>query len=132
MNVVMKKVNVVIKKLKNSLILTCILSGIGCASEGMQLKLANQTSDFSFSLESNPSTGYQWTVNNYDTGKLQFLGSTYQAKKPVLVGSGGMQVFKFKVLNPSANLDTKISLSYARSWEKSSVKKQIVHVFYDK
>jgi inhibitor of cysteine peptidase len=132
MNVVMKKVNVVIKKLKNSLILTCILSGIGCASEGMQLKLANQTSEFSFSLESNPTTGYQWALNSFDTNKLQYLGSTYQAKKPVLIGSGGMQVFKFKVLNPSANLDTKISLSYARSWEKSSVKKQVVHVFYDK
>lgn len=122
-----------IKKIKNSFVvaaIACILSGVGCASEGMQLKLANGANDFSFSLDSNPSTGFQWSVNSYDKNQLQLISSEYQAKKPVLIGSGGKQIFKFKVLNPSSNLNTKIELSYARSWDKSASKKQIVHVFY--
>lgn len=135
MNVLMRKVNVVIKKLKNSLILAsiaCILSGLGCASDGMQLPLKNGTQNFTFSLDANPSTGFQWSVNGYDSNQLEFLGSEYQGKKPILIGSGGKQVFKFNVINPTAKLDTKIVLSYARSWDKSSAKKQTVHVFYNK
>lgn len=80
-----------------------------------------------FELPSNPTTGYRWQVLNYDHEKLFYVKDEYQAKKPILMGSGGVEKFYFKRKTSKA-FQTQISLQYARSWENKPVKIQIVKI----
>lgn len=69
---------------------------------------------FKISLKSNPTTGYQWNPE-YDNTKLELVDSSYKADEPQLAGSGGNQIFEFKVIGSNSN--TSIKFAYARSWE---------------
>lgn len=80
-----------------------------------------------FELPSNPTTGYRWQILNYDHDKLLFVKTEYQAKKPILIGSGGVEKFYFKKKINKA-FQTQISLQYARSWENKPVEIQIVKI----
>lgn len=66
-------------------------------------------------LSGNPTTGYTWSVNSYDTGILSLEGHDYTADTSDGVGSGGTFTFLFKALAPGSST---IKLSYARPWEK--------------
>jgi len=69
---------------------------------------------FKISLKSNPTTGYQWNADFNET-LIQLVDTSYKADEPQLMGSGGTEIFEFKVIG--SNTDTNISFSYARSWE---------------
>lgn len=43
---------------------------------------------------SNPSTGYFW-YSKYDDSKVKLLCQEYIPIKPIMIGSGGVEVFKF-------------------------------------
>jgi inhibitor of cysteine peptidase len=70
-------------------------------------------------LESNPSTGYEWEVSAADTavlqqmGKAEFLPSASTGKQ--IVGAGGMERFRFKALKVA---ESSLKLVYHRPWEK--------------
>jgi inhibitor of cysteine peptidase len=70
-------------------------------------------------LESNPSTGYQWEVVAVDTAALQqigeaeFLPAVSTGKQ--IVGAGGMERFRFKALKKA---ESSLKLVYRRPWEK--------------
>lgn len=81
----------------------------------------------SFSLPSNPTTGYRWNIIKYDKNILEYIKTDFQAKKPQLIGSGGFEKFYFKKKNQKA-FTTEITLNYSRSWEKNSVRSQIVKI----
>ncbi len=118
------------KQLKNKIFLAMtgiLLSGASSASD-MQILLAPGAKSFSFSLSSNPTTGYHWVIATQDNKKIKLSRSYYQSSQQILMGAGGQQVFDFTVLHPDKALDTTIRLSYARSWEKTSVKTQVVHI----
>lgn len=72
-------------------------------------------------LESNPSTGYQWEVSAVDTevlqqmGKAEFLSSVSTGKQ--IVGAGGMERFRFKALKVA---ESSLKLIYHRPWEKEA------------
>ena len=72
-------------------------------------------------LESNPSTGYQWEVSAVDTavlqqmGKAEFLPSGSTGKQ--IVGSGVMERFRFKALKVA---ESSLKLVYHRPWEKEA------------
>ena len=72
-------------------------------------------------LESNPSTGYQWEVSAVDTaviqqmGEAEFLSSVSTGKQ--IVGAGGMERFRFKALKVA---ESSLKLVYHRLWEKEA------------
>jgi len=69
---------------------------------------------FKITLKSNPTTGYQWNAD-FDETLIQLVDSSYKADEPQLIGSGGIEIFEFKVIG--SNSDTSIKFGYARSWE---------------
>lgn len=69
---------------------------------------------FKISLKSNPTTGYQWNAD-FDETLIQLVDTSYKADEPQLMGSGGPEIFEFKVIG--SNSDTIIKFGYARSWE---------------
>ena len=69
---------------------------------------------FKITLKSNPTTGYQWNAD-FDETLIQLVDSSYKADEPQLMGSGGIEIFEFKVIG--SNTDTNINFSYARPWE---------------
>ena len=71
---------------------------------------------FVISLESNPTTGYQWQLAEpLNTSILELVGSEYKAPETKLVGAGGEERWTFKAVGEG---ETKIYLEYARPWEK--------------
>lgn len=82
------------------------------------------TENFSISLESNPTTGYQWE-GDYNEEYLQFLGKEYLAQSSDLVGSGGNDVFRFVALKAG---ETEIVFSYLRLWEMKPISQAVYRV----
>lgn len=71
---------------------------------------------FNLSLDSNPTTGYTWTLSDaWDKTILTLAGEDYhsQANENV-VGQGGQEIFRFKALKSGK---TEINLIYSRPWE---------------
>jgi predicted secreted protein len=71
--------------------------------------------EFNITLESNPTTGYQWQLAKQLNGTvLVFLGSEYKPSESDLLGAGGIEIWRFKAVNSGT---TEISLKYVRPWE---------------
>lgn len=75
--------------------------------------------EFKITLESNPSTGYQWLLAKpLDERTVKLLGSAYRrGGAGGGVGSGGCEVLKFQALGEGK---TQIHLKYGRLWEKDA------------
>ena len=72
--------------------------------------------EFKITLQSNPTTGYQWVLATPPDEKLvKLLRSEYKRLDSKLVGAGGDMVWTFQAL---AEGKTQVSLKYVRSWEK--------------
>jgi uncharacterized protein YggE len=92
---------------------------IGTTSEfhatGMRAS-AGQT--FTVTLDSNPSTGYQWEASSIANNELvRFVRSEFIQSDSDLVGVGGKQTLTFEALKAGK---TTIVLDYARPWEKEN------------
>jgi inhibitor of cysteine peptidase len=65
---------------------------------------------FDIVLSSNPTTGYHWNlIGELDPNVVQLMGQDYISQQPVLVGSGGVDVWTFRAINAA---DTTIVLGY--------------------
>ena len=82
-----------------------------------------QNEQFAVTLPANPTTGYQWSLTNYDKSLLDFVNSRYIGPKTRRIGAGGQMVFTFKV-NAGKVLpkSTQMTFVYARSWEPNTAK----------
>ncbi len=67
------------------------------------------------SLDSNPTTGYQWQIVELDEAILEQTDYDYEADQPALAGSGGKEVWRFQARSSGS---TTLSLGYRRSWEE--------------
>jgi inhibitor of cysteine peptidase len=65
-------------------------------------------------LASNPTTGFEWAVDNINPSVLRYEGAMYEADDTSLVGQGGTQRITFQAINPGESV---IQLKYWRSWE---------------
>ncbi|MFX1420307.1 MAG: protease inhibitor I42 family protein [Promethearchaeota archaeon] len=74
---------------------------------------------FKISLDSNPSTGYQWEVK-FDPNYLRLEDRALVLANSKL-GGGGREHFSFKSLKYGK---TKIAMLYKRSWESIEIKKE--------
>lgn len=71
--------------------------------------------EISITLEGNPSTGYTWEANNFDTTMFESVGDpVFNSSNPGLVGSGGTLTLTFKALKAGTST---LSLIYHRPWE---------------
>lgn len=68
-------------------------------------------------VRANPSTGYNWSVENIDTTKVTIIDETYIAKKveKKIMGSGGNKIYLFKAICSGKSV---IELKYIRPFEK--------------
>lgn len=49
-------------------------------------------------LKENPTTGFQWIIQEMDSATVQLLKEDYQNFANVGIGGGGEKIFRFKVL----------------------------------
>ncbi len=82
-------------------------------------------------LESNPSTGYNWFATIADTNVLAQMGEP-QFEEPSsstpIVGAPGKLTIFFQALNPGT---TTLTLDYERSWETGVAPKQTITITVD-
>ncbi len=98
------------------------------ASDTLTISVNKKTPQFMVTLPSNPTTGFQWTVTSYDKKILQLKSSHFVAPQTKLIGAGGQMTFTFAPIKGKSYPDTtKMTFSYARSWEANSgTLKQVV------
>jgi len=121
------------KKLKASrntiaALLAVLIRAAGCgpskeikldaSDNGSQIKL-EKGQILVVALESNPSTGYRWTVVEFESPILQQKGEaefkSSDSKEPPPPGTGGTETFRFEAI--SAGQMT-LELVYHRPWEE--------------
>lgn len=69
-------------------------------------------------LESNPTTGYQWQVSvPPDEGILKVVHSEYKRPDSKLLGAGGTESWTFQAVGRGK---TRIVMKYVRPWEKDA------------
>lgn len=112
-----------------SLALGLILGGCGggpgpvrlSAADDGRLVLVERGATIDVRLDSNPSTGFAWTlVERPNAGVLRLVSSRFEpadeAEEP-RVGGGGTEVWSFEA---AATGTTSFRLAYVRSWEPES------------
>ncbi|WED44044.1 protease inhibitor I42 family protein [Legionella cardiaca] len=88
------------------------------AADTMSVNVDTSQTQFVVTLPANPTTGYQWTVENYDKALLKLLSSKYVAPQTKLIGAGGKTLFTFQLLEGKTYPKSTILLfKYARPWE---------------
>ena len=75
-------------------------------------------SNFTITLESNPTTGYKWEIANMlDVRLLELVDSKYEPTRTDLVGAPGKEKWTFKAKKVGKTI---VSFDYARPWEKDT------------
>lgn len=106
------------------IILGCLLlslSIIANAGDDLSMNINSNETSFVVTLSANPTTGYQWSVVQFDKSLLTLSSSQYQRSQTNLIGSGGQMLFTF-TLNKGKSYPSKTTMQfkYARSWEHNS------------
>lgn len=65
-------------------------------------------------LQANPTTGYQWRCQWEPQEALELVDAPYIPTQPVMTGSGGVQHFLLRALQPGV---VTVTLQYGRWWE---------------
>ena len=102
-----------------------LMSLFGCEEKTDKKKYETKTyyeiavdEEFELYLASNPTTGYSWKWRNKNfIDVVDSIGHDYDADEPVLDGSGGTEIWKFKGV--TVGTDT-LKFNYCRSWEENS------------
>jgi len=109
-----------------AVIATCVVAG--CVGQVETYTDPGQTIDISVNQEfvialgSNPTTGYSWQAS-YDQSILELVEKIYKEEaKQGVVGSGGVEYFRFKALKAER---TKITLVYKRPWETEILEQKV-------
>lgn len=119
--------------MKMKVLLITLFAMSPCAfSKDMVVFLKPEQSAFTVQLKSNPTTGYRWSLQDFNKAIFSLQQSTYQQSQPVLIGSGGYQMFSIKIKHPKKVVDEWMTFKYSRSWEKKASLKQRVHVMTQK
>jgi len=83
--------------------------------------------EFILKLKSNPSTGYSWALQQYDSKWITSKKRYYQASTSMLAGAGGFEwwTFRVKPAGFSAKKPMSILMIYRRPWEMNEGVKQV-------
>ncbi|WP_207386015.1 protease inhibitor I42 family protein [Legionella gresilensis] len=95
----------------------------------MTINLKPTDTQFQVILPANPTTGYQWTLHNYDRSLLRLVSNQFNPPNSKLMGAGGQTVFTFEIIHGAVTPGvTSLVFSYARSWENQGGTSQTVTV----
>jgi len=72
--------------------------------------------NFFITLETNPTTGYQWELD-FDNTYIELVNREYGTPPQEIIGAGGNETFAFLALKSG---ETEITFSYLRSWEQGN------------
>lgn len=98
-----------------------------CSGAPMMINVDASKREFQVRLPANPTTGFQWTLQQYDKEKLKLLNSNYFQPNTRLMGAGGEMVYTFERLSTSSS-STNMVFQYARSFEPNKGKSQRVRI----
>jgi inhibitor of cysteine peptidase len=87
---------------------------IGADANGQTIELTTGQK-LVLSLESNPTTGFDWEVSEIDEAVIKQSGDSKFKSESDLMGAGGVRTFTFEAV--AAGTST-LKLIYHRSWEK--------------
>lgn len=93
--------------------------GIDATYDGKEISVS-AGSQFTVTLESNPTTGFRWELAGItDKTVLEVVDSKYEpgekaGQKPPVAGAGGTEVWTFKALKAGT---AKLSMEYSRPWQ---------------
>lgn len=105
-----------------------------CIAVGFAACAKQQSKSYMIQLPGNPTTGYEWAVEQYTEGIVSVGESTYQADQSEnqtdeqIVGGGGTYSFEVGGLAPG---EATVELRYYRSWEGSQNAIQIATYVFD-
>ena len=99
------------------------------ADDELSLDVNVKDPSFVISLPANPTTGFQWAVDQYDKNILTLSSSVYQKPQTNLVGAGGQMQFTFTLQKGKALPEhTHLQFKYARAWEPKTATVKKVQV----
>ncbi|KAJ1474854.1 hypothetical protein T484DRAFT_1830782 [Baffinella frigidus] len=85
----------------------------------------NKGGELRVALDSNPTTGYSWSMEGALTGMKEEAASKYQAPVTGLVGAGGTQLFTFQAAEAGTH---QLVFIYKRPWEQEAASRAEVDV----
>jgi inhibitor of cysteine peptidase len=97
-----------------------LLSGCG-GSKTVEMVNATGTEvkvgqEFTITLESNRTTGFQWQLAKpLDESVVRLVSSNYQAPTTNAIGAGGKEIWTFKAVGAGK---AEIALEYVQPWEQ--------------
>ncbi len=75
-------------------------------------------STFTLEMDSNPTTGYQWSLAEpLNAGIVSLVGKEYVAPDTNLAGAGGQEIWTFWAVGNGAEV---ISLTYSQPWDEDT------------
>lgn len=88
--------------------------------------------EFSISLKSNPTTGYRWYLKTWPNTWLKVIGLDYSANNTALMGSGGEEVWHFKVLPQAFQARMLMSIEFVsiQPWNMQKADASTSQTFY--
>jgi len=99
------------------------------AADTMTMNVDKSCSTFMVTLPANPTTGFQWTVTEYDKSLLNLKASQFIGQKTSRIGAGGQMRFTFELVKGQTYpQSTEIVFRYSRAWEPGSASSQKVIV----
>lgn len=109
-----------------------IFSTIVFSAENMTINVDKNSKVFMVSLSANPSTGFEWTVYDYDKNILKLKDMSFKASQTSRVGAPGIMNFTFEIINTN-NLPkhSEIFFNYSRAWEKNTSELQKVTINFN-
>ena len=110
------------RRLKSILFCVLLLSSlISCAAKDNKLTINTKQDNFTVTLPANPTTGFQWSVVEYDKNIFELINKQYITSNVGLIGAGGNTLFTFKLKKQSSYPGFSIiKFKYSRSWEPES------------
>jgi len=85
------------------------------------ISLDANCSHFEVKLPANPSTGFRWTLESYDTEHFVYLETNDVPAATTRMGAPGTRIFYFKQKDKTMCPEsTALRFSYGRAWEVDS------------
>jgi len=122
-----------IKSFCHFVVMMLLLTDVAFAKTSTVYVNPNQP-QFTIKLDSNRTTGYSWSLKNYDKKLISLVSHAYIAPNSKLIGAPGYETWVFKA-NPSflsGSKSTKVTLDYARPWEHGMSVKTAVYKIVSK